>query len=402
MSHGLVVLMLALLLGIQPITTDLYLPALPMLTAGFGASVAQAQLTLTALLLAFGLSQLVWGPLSDRFGRRPILLVGISLNVLASVACALSPSMFWLIVFRALQGAAMGAAVMCARAIVRDLFSPADGARAISQALSGLGVMATLCVPLGALLAQRFGWRSALLGMTVFSVAVLLLVALRFKESLLKPNLDALNFKVLWKTWFLILCNPTFRAFASLSSATYGGLFTYLAASSFVFISALGLKPLEYSLVMTSTALAYIPGTFFARASLKVRGVRRTVAISAAISLAGGALLVLLALLEVRNPWVLILPLCVYMFGHGTHQACGTSGSVGPFPQAAGAAAALNGFLMMVLAFAIGAWLGKALGGTVSPHDAVMTLALGVGFFSVCVAFVAWVLVQRHGATVAH
>ena len=106
MQPGLIVLMLSLLLGLQPITTDLYLPALPALTAGFGAPIAQAQLTLSALLLAFGLSQLVWGPLSDRFGRRPVLLVGMSAYVLASVGSTLSASMEILIVWRTVQGVA--------------------------------------------------------------------------------------------------------------------------------------------------------------------------------------------------------------------------------------------------------------------------------------------------------
>ena len=96
MPQKLIVLILALLLGLQPVTTDLYLPALPAITQGFGAGMGQAQLTLTALLLAFGLSQLVWGPLSDRFGRRPILLWGMAAYTASSVACALAPSMAWL------------------------------------------------------------------------------------------------------------------------------------------------------------------------------------------------------------------------------------------------------------------------------------------------------------------
>ena len=120
MSPGLIVLVLSLLLGLQPVTTDLYLPALPSITQGFGASMPQAQLTLTALLLAFGLSQLVWGPLSDRFGRRPVLLVGTALYVLAAVGSTFSASMEQLIVWRILQGMAMGAGVMCARAVVRE------------------------------------------------------------------------------------------------------------------------------------------------------------------------------------------------------------------------------------------------------------------------------------------
>ena len=150
MSPALIVLTLALLLGVQPITTDLYLPALPGLTQELAASMAQAQLTLTALLLAFGVSQLFWGPLSDRFGRRPILLWGMSAYVVASIGSAFSPTIDMLIVWRTLQGVAMGAAVMCARAIVRDLYAPAQGASVMSKGLSGLGLIACLSAPLGA------------------------------------------------------------------------------------------------------------------------------------------------------------------------------------------------------------------------------------------------------------
>jgi DHA1 family bicyclomycin/chloramphenicol resistance-like MFS transporter len=164
MSPGLIVLLLSLLLGLQPVTTDLYLPALPALTEGFGASMAQAQLTLTALLLSFGLSQLVWGPLSDRFGRRPVLLWGMVAYVAASVGSALAASMDLLIVWRTVQGAAMGAGVMGARAVVRDLYQPVDAARAMSKGLSGLGVIACASAPLGGLLSDLFGWRATLLG----------------------------------------------------------------------------------------------------------------------------------------------------------------------------------------------------------------------------------------------
>ena len=102
MHRHLIVLLLALLLGLQAVTTDLYLPALPAIRDSLAASMGEIQLTLTALLLAFGLSQLVWGPLSDRFGRRPILLVGMSAYVLASICCALAPSVEALIAARAL------------------------------------------------------------------------------------------------------------------------------------------------------------------------------------------------------------------------------------------------------------------------------------------------------------
>jgi DHA1 family bicyclomycin/chloramphenicol resistance-like MFS transporter len=173
MPAGLVVLILALSLGIQPVTTDLYLPALPSLSDSFAATMAQAQYTLSALLLAFGCSQLIWGPLSDRFGRRPVLLIGLLAYTLASVGSTLAPTMQWLIGWRVLQGVAMGAVVMCARALVRDLYLPADGARIMSKGLSGLGVLACVAAPVGSLVSEWSGWRLTLLVPAVFGAATL-------------------------------------------------------------------------------------------------------------------------------------------------------------------------------------------------------------------------------------
>ena len=218
MPPGLTVLLLSALLGLQPITTDLYLPALPALTEGFGAPMAQAQLTLTALLLAFGLSQLIWGPLSDRFGRRPVLLLGLAAYVLASIASTLSPSITLLIVWRTVQGAAMGASVMCARAIVRDLYTPVQGARVMSKGLSGLGVIACLSAPLGGLLSDLLSWRFALLALAVFGALCLALVALRFTETVPQKNPRALQPQTLVHTWLGIVRNPTFLAFTALTT----------------------------------------------------------------------------------------------------------------------------------------------------------------------------------------
>jgi len=391
MSPSVIVLLLSLLLGLQPVTTDLYLPALPELTAQLSAPMAQAQLTLTALLLAFGGSQLVWGPLSDRFGRRPILLMGLAAYVLASVASCLAPSMGWLIVWRTLQGAAMGAGVMCARAIVRDLYSPTQGARVMSKGLSGLGVIACLSAPLGGLLTQWLNWRFALLALGLFAALTLAVVVLRFEETLQQKNPQALQLGTLAATWRQILGHPTFRAFSALTAASYGGLFTFLATSSFVFTGVLGLSKMQYGLVMFVNSLAYIGGTFLCRHWLPRFGVRRAVAFAGALSLTGGTLMALLSL----NGWIsvgsILLPQLIFMLGHGIHQPCGQSGAVGPFPQAAGAASAMNGILMMVCAFAMGGWLGGHMDGTALP------LTLGMWFWSALIALSAWTLVQKHG-----
>lgn len=394
MSPGLIVLVLSLLLGLQPITTDLYLPALPAMTQGFGASLSQAQLTLTALLLAFGLSQMVWGPLSDRFGRRPVLLWGTLLYVLASVASAFVVSMEQLIALRALQGVAMGAGVMCARAVVRDLYAPSEGARIMSKGLTGLGVIACASAPVGGLLSEYFGFRVTLLALAVFGAVALAVVALRFEETLAQKNPRALEPLTLLRTWGQIVRHPTFWAFTLLATTSYAGLFTFLAAGSFVFIGVLGLSKPAYGLAMLTMSLSYIVGTFICRRLLPRFGVRKTVAIAGACTLTAGTTMGVLALAGVQSVEAIMLPFYLFMLGHGVHQPCGQSGSVGPFPQAAGAASALSGFLMMLMAFGMGGWLGKSLAAN---PGSVLPLTSGIWFWSVAIAATAWTLVQWHG-----
>ncbi|SFD37735.1 multidrug effflux MFS transporter [Paracidovorax konjaci] len=384
-------LALLLLLSIQPVTTDLYLPALPALTQDLRAPVASAQLTLSALLPAFGGSQLVWGPLSDRIGRRPVLLAGLGIYVAASLGSVAAPSMDLLILWRVAQGTAMGAVVMAGRAIVRDLYAPPAGARAMSRALTGLGLIACLCAPLGGWLTEWLGWRAALSVLAAYGAATLALVALRLPETLARRNPFALRPATLWRTWRTVLGHPTFWAFSLLTTASYGGLFTFLASSPFIFIEVLGASRTQYGLALLSTAFAYLLGTLLCRRLLERLGLRRTVAAGAALTGTGGVLLAALALAGWRSPWALLLPFHAYMLGHGIHQPCGQTGAVGPFPQAAGVASAMNGFMMMLAAFAIGRWVGWRLDGSVWP------LVQGVAFWAGALALVAWTLVQRFG-----
>lgn len=393
MSPAVVVLVLALLLGIQPVTTDLYLPALPVLTDSLGASVGQAQLTLTSLLLAFGLSQLAWGPLSDRFGRRPVLLCGLAAYTLASLGCSLAPSMPLLIVWRTMQGAAMGAAVMGARAIVRDLYTPETGARVMSKGLTGLGIIACACAPLGGLLTDLLGWRYALTALMLFGAAAFALVALRYQETVPRKNPLALRPSNLMSTWLTIVRHPTFLTWSALSAASYAGLFTFLASSSFIFIKVLGLTRTQYGVVMFSMSFMYMLGTLMCRRLLPRFGLRRTVAIAGMFTFAGGTTLGMLALAGLHSGWAIMLPFYLFMLAHGVHQPCSQSGAIGPFPQAAGTASALNGFFMMLAAFGVGGWVGLRLDGT------VFTLTNGIWFWSVCIALVSWTVVQIHGET---
>lgn len=391
MPAGFVVLALSLLLGIQPVTTDLFLPALPAITSGFGAHVSQAQLTLTGMLLAFGLSQMVWGPLSDRFGRKPILLCGLTLYTLAAGCSVFTADMSGLVAWRILQGAAMGAVVMAGRAIVRDLYQPEQGARVLSKALSGLGVIAASSAPLGGWVASQFGWRAALAVPALFGAVTLGLLLWRFQETLTQPNPRALQPAVLVHTWRAILSHPTFWAYSLLATVSYAGLFTFLAASSFVFIDVLHVSRFHYGWYLFTMASCYLLGTFLCRRLLARMGVKRTVAMAGFVTLTGGTLMGVLAWAGVQHPMAILLPFCIFTLGHGVHQPCGQAGAVGPFPHAAGAASALAGLMSMLAAFGVGTWLGWRMDGTVFP------LTNGLWFWSVCIATTAWTLVQRFG-----
>ena len=393
MSPALVVTVLVLLLGIQPVTTDLYLPALPSLARELNAGVSAAQLTLSALIICFGVAQLVCGPLADRFGRRPVLLVGLALYTVASVLAAGSPSIEWLIASRAFQGAAMAAAVTCGRSIVRDLYEPQQGARVMARALGGLGLIAFVCPLLGGAIVHWLDWHAALMTLAAFGAAALALIALRFVETVPLRNPNATRLAPLLANWAQILAHPTFRAFASLLSMSYAGLFILLAASSFVFIDVLGVSRIACGAILASNSIFYVAGTFLCRRLLTHHGLRQTVAIGGALSLAGGLITATLSLLGAHevSVWSLIVPAWIYMLGHGIHQPCGQAGAVGPFPDKAGTAASLSGFLMMAVAFGVGLLLGRGLNGTVFP------LTLGLGLFGIGVATVAWTQVRRHG-----
>jgi len=388
-SHTLAAVALSLLLGLQPVTTDIYLPALPMLTRELGASMSAVQLTMSALILAFGIAQLFWGPVADRVGRRPVLLAGLALYTLASVGGALAPDIETLVLWRVMQGAAMAAAVVCARAMLRDLYEPHEGAQVMSLGLSGLGVIAIAGPLVGGLVAAAWGWRAALSVVAVCGAATLAFVVWWLPETLAVKNPHATRLGPLFRAWGRVGRHPTFVAWTLLVSCTYGGLFTLLASSSFVYMDVLGLSASSYGLAMASGSLSYLVGTFVCRRWIFRHGLAGAVRRGAAFTLAGGLAMAGLALAGVVSMWAVLLPQWLFAFGHGIHQPCGQAGAVGPFPQMAGAASALAGFVLAITAFGIGLWLGRAMNGTVLP------LALGVGFWAVATSTVAWTLVQR-------
>lgn len=384
-------LMLTLLLSLQPVTTDLMLTALPALAADLHAPMAPVQLTLSATILAFGIAQLFWGPVADRLGRRPVMLLGLGGYTLACVGAWTAADVATLVLWRAAQGATMAAAVVCARAMVRDLYEPHEGAGVMARALTGLGVVAILCPLLGGVLVNAFGWRAAIVAMGLCAVALTAIIVLRLPETIRQRNRNATRITPLLRQSLAILRNPSFRAWTILVACTYGGLYTTLASAGIVMIQVLHLSTTAAGLVLSLMGCSYIAGTLLCRHWLPRHGLVGAVGRAAWFSLAAGAMLALVAITDTRSVWLLMAALCVFSAGHGTHQPCGQTGAVSAFPHAAGLASALAGFMLALVAFGVGLWLGHALDGSVRP------LATGVAVGASLSALVAWTLVRQHG-----
>jgi MFS transporter, DHA1 family, multidrug resistance protein len=363
------IVLLSLLLGAQPIATDLYLPALPALRAELG----NPSLTFTALLLAFGASQLFWGPVSDHYGRRPVAILGSMGYALACLAAAFAESMTTLVICRALQGVAMAALIVVARASSRDLFSPQEGTRILSKGLSGLGGIALLSPLVGAALATITPWRGSLMAMGVFGVIVLVWLAWAFPESL-PPNRRSKNFTVPGATT-AIVSNARFRAWTYIVSTSYGTLLCFLLASSFVYGNAFGLGVLGSGFVLAGNCVFYIVGTVWCRRLLSRMPPYRATMKASWFHLAGAIVTFLPALLYA--PWLPAMLVGQFLFsiGHGVVQPCAQAGSVADSPLYAGRAAALSGFSMMVVAFIVGQILSPFL--TAGAWPLVVSISIG-------------------------
>ncbi len=409
-SPWTIVVALSLLLGLQPIATDLYLPALPQMQRELGWQPASTTWTLSALILAFGIAQLVWGPVADRLGRRPVLLSGLGLFVVASVATVISSTLAAMVAARALQGAALAASVVCGRATIRDLYPPEDGARVMAKAMGGLGALALLGPILGAQAALHGGWRWSLGIVGGFGVITFMYVWLRLPETWpAERRGQPTPWRALVGQWQHIAAQPIFRAHAMLVASTYGGLYAYLALSSFVFIDTLDVSRGHYGALMASISFVYILGTLLCRRVLQRSGLVATVQVAGRVSQAACVATLGAALWQAWLSWgsnvpgavipaaALVPGLWLYAFAHGIHQPCGQTGVVSAFPQTAGAASALSGFILSMCAVGVGALL-SAWTALPAFRDAFFPMTIGMGLGAFITSRMALGRVQRDGA----
>jgi MFS transporter, DHA1 family, multidrug resistance protein len=385
-------LTVSLLVALQPLSTDLYLPSLPGLTRYFTTTVGAVQWTMTLFILAFGCAQLVAGPLSDRFGRRPVALGATALYTVASILCAIAPSLEILVAGRVLQAIGACTALVCARALIRDVTSPEEGARLLARVGTYMTAAPVLGPLLGGILEAHFNWRASFAALSLAGALALLLVARHVAETNRHRNPRALALGPLASTYAQIARHKGFWAYTLAIAASYGGLVAYLSGSSQVAQLVLGMSAQAYGLSFALCTFGYLAGTLLCRRWIKSAGVQNTMRRGVGFALAGGAGLVAFAWAGVHHPLALFVPQALYLIGHGIVQPCAQAGAVAHFARQAGSAAALMGFLMMMAATVIVFWMGASFNGTLFP------LALTVCGAALAMLFVVFILIKRHGA----
>ncbi len=376
-------------LALQPLSTDLYLASLPALREHFAGSVSSVQLTLSAFLAGFAASQLIAGPLSDRFGRRPVALGGCALYVGASLAGMLAPSLAVLIAARVLQAIGVCCTVVCARAIVRDLYEAEAGARVLARALSWMGTAPIAGPVVGGLLQALMGWRANFAALTLLG-AVLLAAAVRaLPETNRHRNASATDLRALARNYARIAASRRFWSYALPVTGSYSALFCFISASSFVLIGIYGLPAQRFGIAYALVASGYLLGTMALRPLLGRLGLVGSIRAGAALAFAAGTAMTAFALAEVRTLAAVLVPMFLVMTAHGFIQPSCQTGAIDPFPRMAGAAAALMGFAMLAVAAAAGWAVGALHDGTTRP------LALGVGACTTFTALATALLLRR-------
>ena len=375
---------LALIIGflmLQPLSTDLYLASLPSLATVFGVPASTVQLTLSMFVAGFGGAQLIIGPLSDRHGRRPVLLAGLALYVGASLLCAAAPGIDLLIVARFLQALGCCSAIIIARAIVRDAYAPNDSAGVIARASSWLSLAPLLGPILGSYLQITFGWRAAFVVHAILGACLLGAVMLRLPETNAYKNPRATELAGLLDNFRLVLGARQFWANALPGALSYGAIFAFISGSSLALIGVLQVPTAWFGYGFAFGVSGYLGGTILCRHLLSRFGQEPTRRIGAAASLAAGALF-LAALLLGAGHWTLVVAaMFVTMGAHGINFPLAQSGAVTPFPQQAGTAAGLLGALAMAVAFLVGTVTGATFDGTLTPL-ALIVCALGAAIFA--------------------
>jgi DHA1 family bicyclomycin/chloramphenicol resistance-like MFS transporter len=364
--------LLAALTAVGPLTTDMYLPSLPDIARQLGASSAQVQLTISAYLVGFAAGQIVYGPVSDRHGRKPVLIGAIALYCAASLACTLSTSIEMLIVARAFQALGGCGGIVLTRAIVRDIYSGAHAGRELSVIGSVMALAPVLAPIVGGIIQTAFGWRVTFLALVGAGLAGGAIVWSLLPETLTVRAAERVSIASMLRSYRVVARNPAYLAYLAITSTSYAGLFAWISGSAFVLQDLYGLAPFDFGVAFAVGSVGYMGGSAIAARVVVRLGLDGVLGLGACACAAGGLAMTAAVALGFVSSMALVLPMAVYLAGLGLVLPQGIAGAMTPFPERAGAASSLFGFVQQTAAAICGAAVGWFLGQSAWP------LALGV------------------------
>jgi DHA1 family bicyclomycin/chloramphenicol resistance-like MFS transporter len=376
--------LLAALSAVGPLTTDMYLPSLPDIVRALDATTAQGQLTISAYLIGFAVGQIVYGPVADRHGRKPVLIGAIVLYCAASLACALSTSIEMLIVARFAQALGGSGGVVLARAIVRDLYSGARAGRELSLIGAVMALAPVLAPIVGGALQTGFGWRSPFFSLTAVAVVGAAVIVLLLPETLAMRASEPVSLASIAKSYRFVARNPAFLAYLGLATTVYAGLFVWISGASFVLQNLYGLSPFSFGFAFAFGAVGYGFGSSLSARLTRYLGIDGIIGIGAGAVTIGGLGMVAAVAFGLGSAASLVLPMAVYLAGLGMVLPQSIAGAMTPFPDRAGAASSLLGFIQQSVAALCGAIIGVLLGQSAWP------LAAGVAAAG-CATLALWI-----------
>lgn len=355
---------LATAVAIGPLSTDMYLPTFPLLADVFGASVGEVQLTLSVFTFTIAGCQLVYGPLTDRYGRKPVLISGLLVFGVASFACLFAGNIDDLILYRFIQALGVCAAIVVPRAMVRDLYQREMAAKQLSRMGTIMGFAPAIAPILGGYLATFYGWQSVFVFLGCAGFLVTFAVIFLIDESHLAKDKNALRPGHIYRNYKALAKSPEFMGFAVSGGLCFGGLFAFISGSPLVLIEVFGVAADHFGYFFGMGVLGFMIGTVIGPALTARHGLIYSLKIGTRISAVGGSLMLAAALFEIDHIAAVMGPMVVFSIGLGLVLPQSQAGAMAPFPEKAGLASAFMGFLMMGFAAVLGYVIALLYDGT--------------------------------------
>jgi DHA1 family bicyclomycin/chloramphenicol resistance-like MFS transporter len=360
-------LLLGALVAVAPLAMDIYLASMPSMARALAASDEEIQLTLSLYMYAWGAAQIVVGPLTDRFGRRPALIGGLVLFVAASVVCAAAHNVQMLITARIAQAAAMATVAVVPRAVVRDLYAGEQAARMLSLMGVVLGIAPIVAPIIGSHLHVWFGWQANFVFVAAYGAIALACVVSIMPETIRSRNAQATDVRVMFANYARLLRSRTYVGYLLIAAFATSGLFAFIAGSAFVFVTVIGTGEQGFGLLFGIVMLGNMTGSAIGSRLVGRLGIDRMLRYSTRLMVVAGIALAVLAWARVGHPVAIVVPMFLFMAAFMTTMPQATAGALTPFPEIAGSASSLLSFCQLLIASSTALIVGTAFDGTQRP-----------------------------------